>query len=53
MSRCDISNLVILVSLAGNNAPLRTTRNFTAFPDATAIAYTEKTRQGYLLYGMQ
>jgi hypothetical protein len=29
------------------------TRNFTAFPDATAIAYTEKTRQGYLLYGMQ
>jgi hypothetical protein len=29
------------------------TRNFTAFPDATAIAYTEKTRQGYRLYGMQ
>jgi hypothetical protein len=30
-----------------------TTRSFLAFPDATAIAYTEKTRQGYLLYGMQ
>ncbi|KAI5842892.1 hypothetical protein DFP73DRAFT_632400 [Morchella snyderi] len=48
----EIQHDAMAAYIEARESPFVLKTGFLAFPDATAIAYTEKTRQGYLLYGV-